>query len=179
MPRTCKEDNCNNSVFGGNYCKYHQFCRRMSGGDKHTPKTAKNVPLQPQSPKSGTMIPKESKTRKKESKTYKEVKDEIRAELIATAEWNCFFCTKPMGEEKGFHHTHKRDGSYFTDRKYLKPAHNDCHVWHYHQAKIKDLLLEPWYQGFLNRLKQLDPKLYEKELNKQSKNINIFQDEDE
>lgn len=36
MPKTCKETNCSNHVFGGGYCKFHQYLRT----DKK-PKTSK------------------------------------------------------------------------------------------------------------------------------------------
>ena len=155
--KLCKE--CNNAVFGGGYCKYHQYKRKMLGGDLYERKP----------PKKRKAIPKESKKRKLEGKTYKQIKDELRAEMKAEGTYNCFFCGKPMEDEKGFHHCKGRDGSYLTDRKYLKPAHNQCHVWDYHQARVKDLILQPWYGEFLNRLKELDIDLYRKEINKQNK----------
>jgi hypothetical protein len=146
----------------------------MEGGDLYKPKQARKKRFKTLTPPKGTAIPKQSKTRLKEGKTYKQTKDELRAEMIANGTWNCFFCTKPMKNEKGFHHTHKRDGSYFTDRKYLKPGHNQCHVWDYHQAKIEDLLKQPWYPGFLLRLKELDESLWRKELKKQEKGLNFI-----
>jgi hypothetical protein len=27
MPKTCNHENCNNPVFGGGYCKHHQYLR--------------------------------------------------------------------------------------------------------------------------------------------------------
>ena len=155
--KLCKE--CNNTVFGGGYCKYHQYKRKMLGGDLYERKP----------PKKRKAIPKESKKRKEEGKTYKQIKDELRTEMIANGTYNCFFCGKPMGDEKGFHHTKGRDGSYLTDRKYLKPAHNQCHVWDYHQADIETLMQKEWYSDFLNRLKELDINLYNKEIKKQDK----------
>ena len=154
----CKE--CNNNVFGGGYCKYHQYRRSMQGGDKysHKPKIKKRK-----------KIPRESAKRKEETPYYKQVKDELREDMIANDTYNCFFCTKPMGNEKGFHHTKGRDGTLFTDRKYLKPGHNDCHVRDYHQSTVAQMLKQTWYQGFLIRLKELDEKLYEAEIKKQSK----------
>lgn len=166
MPHKCNETNCDANVFGGLKCRYHQFKRHMKGGDLYKPKTRQK-----------NKIPQESKKRKEENKTYKQVKDELRQELIARGEWNCFFCMGPMGTEKGFHHTHKRDGTYFTDRKYLKPAHNNCHVDNYHQARIEDLLKRSWYQGFLSRLRELDESLWRIELRKQDKKANLFSED--
>ena len=156
--KQCKEPGCNNKPFN-EYCHYHQYRLYMKGGRLYKPKP----------PKKRKAIPKESKKRKEEGKTYKQIKDELRTEMIANGNYNCFFCGKPMEDEKGFHHCKGRDGSYLTDRKYLKPAHNQCHVWDYHQARVKDLILQPWYGEFLNRLKELDIDLYRKEIKKQDK----------
>jgi len=174
--RTCKIDGCNNPVFGGGVCRYHGYTRHMKGGDLFKPKNNTAVTL---SPKSNTKIPKESKTRKKQGKTYKEVKDELRAELKAEGKYDCFFCTDPMGEEKGFHHLKGRDGDNFIDKRWLVPGHNQCHVWDYHHLCVEQLLQFPWYQGFLTRLKNKDPKLLREELKKQEKSGLIFDDEDE
>jgi hypothetical protein len=140
----------------------------MQGGRLYKPK-----------PKTKNVIPKESKKRKIENKTYKQIKDELKEEMISAGTWNCYFCSKPMGKEKGFHHTHKRDGTYFTDRKYLKPAHNFCHVEQYHRLPVEKLLEIPWYGEFLLRLKALDESLWRIEMNKQTKNINLFEEDEE
>ena len=162
--KICSEPNCNSPVFANLFCRYHQYKRHMAGGDLHKPKPRQK------------RIPKESKHRKEEKKTYKQIKDEIREELIKQGKYNCFFCDKPMGEEKGFHHCKGRDGTLYTDREFLKPAHNDCHVWHYHQAKIEDLIKETWYPAFLGRLQELDERLYTNELKKQEKGL-LFEDD--
>lgn len=163
MPRTCTANGCNNPVFASDFCRFHQYKRRMVGGDLY------NKRFKTRSPQRRTSIPKESKTRKEESKTYKEVKDEIRAELISIGKYNCFFCGKPMGEEKGFHHLKGRDGKNFIDKRYLVPGHNNCHVFKYHASSAEQLLRLPWYLDFLKRLKEIDISLYREELKKQDK----------
>jgi len=170
--KVCKEENCKNSQFGGGYCKYHQYRRMMRGADKYVSKAQQRA-FKTLSPQKHTKVPKQSKKRLKEDKTYKQVKDELREELIAEGKWNCFFCDKPMKGERGFHHTKGRDGTNFTDRKYLKPAHNQCHVWDYHQAEVEELLNQLWYPGFLERLKELDESLWRKELKKQEKSVKL------
>jgi hypothetical protein len=170
--RICKEPDCNRPVFSNLFCRYHQYRRRMKGGDLYIKRPPQSV-SKPRSLKSNTKIPRESKKRSEATKTYKEVKDELRAEMIANGTWNCFFCGKPMGKEKGFHHTKGRDGTLYTDKKYLKPGHNDCHVFRYHQADIESLLQEVWYPDFLLRLKELDEKLWRAELKKQEKSIKL------
>lgn len=171
---TCSIKGCSNPVFGGGVCKYHQYTRHMKGGDLF--KRAKKKPVEPRSPAKGTPIPKESKKRKEEHKYYKEVKQEIRQELEAIKAYNCFFCGQPMGTEFGFHHLMGRDGTWYLDKKYMVPAHNDCHVFKYHSFTVEQLLKEAWYSDFLSRLKSLDPKLWEKEMKKQYK-AGLFDDD--
>ncbi len=122
-------------------------------------------------------IPKQSEKRKVEAKTYKQ----IRKEMYDNAEVNkiniCFFCLGVIFPRENLHHTKGRDGKNFLDEQWLVLAHQDCHVWHYHQAKIEDLIREPWYQGFLDRLKALDPQLLTEELKKQDKGL-LFNEED-
>lgn len=157
--KACSEKGCTNPPFN-EYCRYHQFRLYMKGGRLYKPKPRQTKPISKESPK-----------RKEEKKTYKQVKDEIRAELIAQGKYNCFFCTKPMKREKGFHHIKGRDGQNFIDKRYLVPAHNQCHVDGYHQAMVEKLLQQPWYQGFLTRLRAIDEKEYRIEMKKQDKGI--------
>ena len=155
--KICTEAGCKNPQFGGFKCRYHQYIRHMRGGDLYKPKKKQKA------------IPKESKKRKEEKKTYKQVKDELREELKAKNEWVCFFCTKDMKDEKEFHHLKGRDGQNFIDKKWLVPAHGKCHVLDYHMAKVKDLMEQKWYPGFLERLRKIDTQLYYKEIVKQEK----------
>lgn len=170
MPKVCDEPNCTNNIFGGGKCLRHQWKR------KDKPTKSKNKPSVPLSPRKRYIIPKQSETRKKQSVTYKEVKDEIITELKAQGKYDCFFCTKPMGKEKGFHHLKGRDGDKFIDKKYLVPGHSLCHVFIYHPATVEQLLKIEWYQGFLNRLKSIDLSLYREELKKQEKAGILFGD---
>jgi hypothetical protein len=172
--KTCNADNCSNPQFGGGYCRYHAYMRRMKGGDLYA--RGQKKPVEPRSGLKRTKVSPVSEKRKEQAKTYKQVKDEIRAELISTGNYNCFFCGKPMNSEKGFHHTKGRDGTKYIEKKWLVPGHNQCHVWDYHQAKIKDLIEQPWYPAFLSRLRDLDEGLYQTELKKQEKGL-LFSDE--
>lgn len=173
MAHTCGEPGCNNNIFGGGFCKYHQFRRRMAGGDQHkrkkTTNDKQNKPVQPLSRKKQGKIPPEGKKRLTERPYYSQVKSEMREEMIANGTYNCFFCGLPMGQEKCFHHLKGRDGMLYIDREYLVPGHSLCHVEKYHRMTVEQLLKESWYQGFLNRLKAIDIKLYETELKKQYK----------
>lgn len=161
----CHHPNCNNDIFSHNYCRIHQWRRK---DEKYL--------AQKEFKKNKTTIPKESKKRKEEAKTYKQVKDELRTEMVANGTYNCFFCGLPMGNHFEFHHLQGREGNYYIDPKYLVPAHSECHVYKYHRYTVQQLLQESWYQAFLQRLKAIDPKLYNQEKNKQFK-ANLFDDE--
>lgn len=162
LMRTCKIKGCNNSVFGGDVCKYHQYTRYMQKGDLYKPK-----------PRQKSVIPKESKRRKKEHIHYsegcKQLEKEIRAENGGKI--YDFFTGR---EIKGFvtwHHLLGRSGDYYTDKDLLVPAENDENDGHlfFHNATLEQLKAKEWYQGFLIRLKNKSLEAYKKEIRKQDK----------
>jgi len=167
MANNCKAEGCTRPIFSHLYCSYHQYMRRLRGGDLYERKT----PNKKQKP-----IPKKSKKRIEDEQSYKQIKDELRAEMRANGTYNCIFCNKPMGNELSFHHLKGRIGKDLTDRKYLQPAHGECHIEKYHQATVEQLLKQEWYQGFLERIKAIDPILYNKEKNKAIKSELSFED---
>ena len=160
MPHTCNASGCNSNQFGGGYCSFHQWFRKLKDGDLYGHKTKV---------KKQNKIPIRSKQRLDQEPRYKHIKEEIRTELQAKGQFNCIFCTKPMGNESGFHHFLGRIGTLFTDRKYLQPGHGKCHVEEYHRLTVEQLTLLPWYEGFLERIKLIDISLWEKEMRKHSK----------
>ena len=155
--KTCVEAGCDRPQFGGGFCKYHQFRRYMKNGDLFKPKKRKKTP------------PKESKKRKEEHKYYKQLCQELWDELVAEGKNYCFFCGKKMEKREDFHHIRGRVRDNYLNREYIVPAHNDCHVWKYHQASIEQLMREPWYEEFMNRLREIDSQSYYKERNKLTK----------
>lgn len=175
MPHTCDELNCNYNVFGGGKCKYHQFKRRMQYGDLYKKKAA-----EARSPKSGTRIPKESKTRKKDHIHYaqhcKELTQEIRNEN--NGKIFCFFSGLEIQGTVSYHHLKGRTGVFYTDKEWLVPVDNKYHLM-FHFTTVEELMKEPWYEGFLKRLRFKSEELYQKELKKIDKSGILFQDEDE
>jgi len=159
---TCKE--CNNSVFGGGYCKYHQYKRKMRGGNLYESK-----------PRPKPSIPKESKTRKKERLRYTEVCQKLTEEIKAEngGKIYCYFSGIEITGKPTFHHLKGRTGDYYTDKEWLVPALNDYHLA-YHFTPIEDLMKEDWYAGFLSRLKTKDYSLYCKEQKKIEKAQNYL-----
>jgi hypothetical protein len=164
MPHTCKYDGCSNNQFGGGYCKYHQYVRRMAGGDLYQAKPRQNKPFKTRSPKSGATIPKESKTRKKEhiyySKGCKELEKEIRE--ANNGKIFDFFTGDEIKGKVTWHHLLGRTGDYYTDKDLLVPAENnenDGHLF-WHRATLEQLKAKSWYQGFLIRLKTKSLQAY-------------------
>jgi hypothetical protein len=171
MPHTCKIHGCNNPVFGGGVCKYHQYERRRLGGDLYLRKPPKAKP-----------IPKESKKRKDDHRQYTQKTKEFWYESVANKTDLCFFCGVHMNKRDNVHHLRGRQ-EYYLDKEYWVNAHNDCHVNKYHMMDIEQLKKESWYPAFLQRLKAKDPQSYDKELKKQDKvqklNPNLFGDDDD
>lgn len=173
MPNTCKTFGCKNNCWGGGFCKYHQYERRRLGGDLYVSK--------PRSPKSGTKIPKESKTRKKDHIHYaqhcKELEKETRAEN--NGKIYCFFTGGEITERISWHHTNKRTGEFYLDKRWLVPSFNKYHIM-YHQTPVEILSKETWYYTvFLKNLGELSNELLLKEKKKFDKSGVLFQDEDE
>jgi len=176
--KICSEPGCNNPQFGGTFCRFHQYRRKMSGGDLFVRK-AKKKAVEPRSLFDSAEIPKQSKTRRKANKRYLEQIAEFWDESVADKTDFCFFCGVHMTRRDNIHHLRGRTGDYYNDKQYFVNAHNECHVYKYHMMSIDQLLKEPWYDDFLQRLKSKDIKSYQKELRKQDKNINKSLDDNE
>lgn len=168
MPHTCSEPNCTNNVFGGNFCQYHQFRRRMNGGDLFKRK-AKKKASEPPKDLFGTYIPSESKRRKIERKRYSEQIAEFWEESVASKEDFCFFCGIRMSKRDNIHHLRGRTGDYYNDKQYWVNAHQKCHTECYHMMSLEKLEQEPWYDEWMERLKSKDYHSYAKELRKRDK----------
>lgn len=157
--KTCTAENCSRPIFGGLFCKYHQWQRRLRGGDLYKPK-----PRTPKPP-----IPKESKQRIEEYKTYKQTTQEMWDEAVATKTNKCFFCDEVMAHRENLHHLKGRNGSLYIDREWLVLAHQFCHVDQYHRMTSEQLQNLSWYSGFLQRLRAKSEELYSKEVGKGDK----------
>jgi hypothetical protein len=171
MPHTCKITGCNNPIFGVGVCKYHQYERRRLGGDLYLRKPPKAKP-----------IPKESKKRKEDHRQYTEKTKEFWNESVANKTDFCFFCGVHMDHRDNIHHLRGRI-EFYLDKEFWVNAHNDCHVYKYHTMSSEQLLKEPWYQSFLERLRIKDQESYNKELRRHDKaqplNPSLFEDNDD
>ena len=141
--------------------------RRMKGGDLYKPKSRLNI-------KKPNPIPKQSPKRKLSAPEYRQ----ICINLFETAKTNgtnqCFFCGENMNKKEDSHHLKGRDGFLFVDPEWLVIAHNLCHFWKYHKYTIEQLMEEPWWQGYLTRLKQKDEGLWYKEQKKIEKSLDFL-----
>lgn len=171
----CSADGCNNPIFGGNRCKFHQYQRRMFGGDLYQPKSSQNQSVEPRSVQRRTKLPHESKTRQKEHIRYTEGCKQLEQELRDANNGRVYdFFT---GEEiKGFvtwHHLLGRTGDYYLDKNLLVPCENDENDGHlfWHRATLEQLEAKAWYKDFLVRLKSKSIEAYNKEMRKREKKI--------
>lgn len=156
--RTCSADNCDKPVFGGGYCKYHQWLRKRRGGDLYQRKTT---------------LPKESNRRKVERVRYTEQCDMLTREIreANNGKVYCFFSGEEILEKRPhFHHLKGRTGDYYTDKEWLVPAKDEYHVEGYHSKSIDWLMEQRWYtEVFLPSLRVKSQELYDKEIKKRGK----------
>jgi hypothetical protein len=114
-------------------------------------------------------INKESKRRKKEHVDYSRLTKEMWDELVASGGNVCFFCGEKMDHKEDFHHIKGRISENYLKREFLFPAHTLCHVWKYHSMCYEQIIKEPWYKDFLNRLSNTDTESFRKEIKKRDK----------
>ena len=94
--KTCLE--CNNPVFGGGYCKYHQYKRRM----------AEEIYLNASHLSLSQLIQKSPK-RKKDNRRYRErIKDRWN-EAVKNKTNYCFICNGLMEQREDNHHIRDRE----------------------------------------------------------------------
>lgn len=160
--KTCARNGCNNPVFSNLYCRKDQWMRKDQ-------KYINSKRFKTRSPAKSAKIPPESKKRSKEHKSYIQLTNELWEELVIKKQNYCLFCGQEMKKKENFHHIKGRIEENYLSREFLYSAHQDCHVWDYHQADIKHLMSQVWYKGFLERLKSIDTQSYYKELKKADK----------
>ena len=144
--------------------------RRMAGGDLYN-KTSK-----PRStPKA--KIPRRTKERASDEKYYAVQAKEFFDEAVINQTNRCIFCGEWVNSFQGLHHWRGRKNQMLLDKKWWSVVHNECHAYKWHTMTLEQLQREPWYESFLIRLKEKDPKAFRKLLAKADKNI-LFKDED-
>lgn len=121
----------------------------------------RNKPVEPLSHKSKGKMSLRTKKRSQEEYWYHKIVSEMNKKEKKV----CIFCGKPMGRAEDHHHLIGRDGDLLTNKKYIKHAHRKCHA-QYHNNSVWDIV---WFLGFVKRVRKIDTKLADKELNKYNK----------
>jgi hypothetical protein len=161
MPKQCIEPNCDNNQFGGGYCLFHQYKRKLATKKhreyKYTQAKQKAIKIV-------------SDKRKTQLKLYEQAKQEKISELKADNKWLCFICGVAFkeNEQTDCHHIQDREESAVFDKKYLVFVHRHCHTA-YHNDTYSKFSANRWYNSFMERLKEIDIELYNKELKKGTK----------
>lgn len=119
-------------------------------------------------------INKESPKRKVENKRYLERLKEKWEEDLKHGDIRCFFCDEVMKKREDNHHLIGR-GSVILEEEFWVWGHSQCHL-DYHLKPIEKLRQEPWWQGFLSRLKLRSLHTYYKDLERVNKAELQFED---
>jgi len=104
-------------------------------------------------------------------KKYEAVKKQKRLDMIEGGYYKCFFTNRYIREEDEanglitWHHVLGRTGALLWDYRNIFPAYLEYHD-RYHHERVATLMKERWYKDFVNRLRQLNHKAYNKEMNR-------------
>ncbi len=139
MAKTCNLKGCNNPVFGGGYCSWHDQYRTDKKPKGITKKTSRVKPM--------------SDKRKSDNDKYKEIKAQKKIDLIKGENYKCFFSGIYIGidNEVEWHHLTGKEGSLLYEYDNIFPVIRKYHT-QYHHHDIATLLKERWYTDFLERI---------------------------
>jgi hypothetical protein len=130
MPKTCKHEQCNNNVFGGGYCSFHQFLRPKKVRSKKVERVQRVVKakkLRPISKKQSRLI-----------SQYTALRKEFFSGIPLLCAANLSSCTKMATD---VHHKKGR-GKYLLDTITWLPVCRNCHHWiEEHPKEAKELNL--------------------------------------
>lgn len=152
--KTCKVEGCNWLIFGGGYCKRHQYLRTKAIKDEQA-----KVPYTRIKPRSDKMAVKMA--------LYNHAKELAIIEARKTGPVLCFACNKEIVGFIAWHHTEGRD-EYLLEFKKMVFMHSDHHSA-IHDLDVEHLEQRPWYATYLANLKEFNIELYEREIAKKTK----------
>ena len=179
MPKQCNKEGCNNPVFSHGYCKLHQHKRTDKKAIESREKLKnKKKGYNTQKPKKRPRINPVSKKRQRQNNLYVIGRNEFIKEKKKAGEYFCMFCGKGFGnEEPEVHHIIGRDDDLLLNRDYWVLAHHKCHVEDYHG--LTPACKIDWWKDYLERIKQISPKVYlvDKEKYERSKAMQNQMDE--
>jgi hypothetical protein len=173
MPHICDEPNCTNKVWGNGKCYFHRW-----KAERKTPVESSRSILQPLSPRKGK-IPRRTKERAKNEDIYNIESHKFFDEAVINGTNICVFCGQKVTKFEGVHHWKGRKNGYLLDKAWWSLVHNDHHLM-YHDLPIEKLEKETWYKSFLDRLREFNLSLWEKQVDKKQKsgkiNLELFGD---
>ena len=168
MPKICKVDGCDNPVWStkAGYCKFHMYKARISTKKKREYKYTREK----QKSLKKAIKPISDKQAKK-LQLYEQGKREKEKQLKEQNQWCCIFCGQSFKEDDSidWHHMFGRNGDLVYDMRFVFPSHTYCHISIYHGSSYDVLSSQRWYSEFLERCKEIDIKIYQKELRKRDK----------
>jgi len=162
MAKICQAPDCDRAIFSNHFCQIHQYLRKDKKWLKTLLKRRKQGNIKPVSEKQSQKLVK-----------YEKAKKNKEQELKKSGEWCCIFCGESFSDNDhpDWHHLAGRDGDLVFDDKYFWPAHTNCHIIIYHWGTYALLSSQAWYNSFLDRIKSIDIKLYNKELRRKERAI--------
>ena len=182
--KTCSEPGCTNFVYAKLLCKYHQYKRRMKGGDLYKQKTSNkdnSKPVETRSKPKRYKIPRRTKERDTDEKYYAVQAREFYNEAVANGTNTCIFCGEKVNAFNGLHHWKGRVGKYLLDKLWWSVVHNSCHLF-YHGATLQQMR-ERFGKGFFDRLQKFNYSLWEKLMGRDQKsaklNPTLFDEEED
>jgi len=160
MKKLCKVCNAY-QVYARGYCKLHYFKLYLAPKQKLKAKY-------PLPHKDAYKIPQRTPKRLKQEDEYR-----IKRKLFIEAKKSenkgklyCIFCGKIITGEPSLHHSNGRDNNKLLNVLNWYLSHNFCHVHQYHSMSWTKI---PWWNDYIDRIKKIDPDLYQKELIKMKK----------
>lgn len=151
--KKCIEPGCDNFQFGGGYCQYHSYRRRMQGGDQFKKKKP---------------IKKRTLKREKDERHYSVLAKEFFENAVNNKTNHCFICGELVINYEGTHHVYGRREGALLDFDKIVLVHNECHLM-VHNCSVDILEKQTWYNDFLKRLKDRFPEAHNKQMDKKFK----------
>ena len=152
--------------------KTHQLCTTCNKARLK----ASEIAYSASKPKSGTLYQKAHKVaynapkRVRDESWYKQTKAQKRDDMIEGGYFKCFFSNTPLDPsvEWPWHHVLGRTGTLLYEYKNIFPVIPKYHQ-EYHDLDAERLMKTKWYKDFLKRIKAINHKAYNKELDRLKK----------
>jgi len=154
--KICSMDDCTSPLFARGWCRFHYGTEYLLG--KQAEKPSKSYTIPKITAKRSSQVTKYHSNRK--------VFIQREREAHPQGKIFCIFCDKEIHSEPSLHHADGRDDESILNETFWFLSHNNCHVFDYHSKSCKDI---PWWENYMFRMKNINPKIYRKDLLRQSK----------